>query len=94
MMQLITADFFGSSIGEIAEMHRLRYRVFKERLDGNVQVSGDMEIDAFDALQPLLLATACRRWAHPGLRALASFHRLHDASRYFSRSLGRSMRSR
>ncbi|NUU42560.1 acyl-homoserine-lactone synthase [Tardiphaga robiniae] len=55
MIQLITADYFGSFIGEIAEMHRLRYRVFRERLDWDVQVSGDMEIDAFDALQPCYL---------------------------------------
>lgn len=55
MMQLITAEYYGSFIGEIAEMHRLRYRVFRERLDWDVQVSGDMEIDAFDALQPCYL---------------------------------------
>ena len=55
MIQLIAAEYFGSFIGEIAEMHRLRYRVFKERLDWDVQVSGDMEIDAFDALQPCYL---------------------------------------
>src|SRR6266446_3198612 len=55
MMQLITADYFGSFIDEIAEMHRLRYRVFRERLDWEVQVSGDMEIDGFDALQPCYL---------------------------------------
>ena len=36
-------------------MHRLRYRVFKERLDWDVQVSGDMEIDEFDALHPAYL---------------------------------------
>ncbi|QND72913.1 acyl-homoserine-lactone synthase [Tardiphaga robiniae] len=55
MMQVITAEYFGSFLGEIAEMHRLRYRVFRERLDWDVQVSGDMEIDAFDALQPSYL---------------------------------------
>jgi len=55
MMQLITAEYFGSFVGEIAEMHRLRYRVFRERLDWEVQVSGDMEIDGFDALQPCYL---------------------------------------
>ena len=55
MMQLITADHFGNFIDEIAEMHRLRYRVFRERLDWEVQVSGDMEIDEFDALQPCYL---------------------------------------
>jgi acyl homoserine lactone synthase len=55
MMQLITADYFGSFIGEIAEMHRLRYRVFRERLNWEVHVSGDLEIDVFDALQPCYL---------------------------------------
>lgn len=55
MMQLITASYYGDFVGEIAEMHRLRYRVFKERLDWEVQVSGDMEIDGFDALHPAYL---------------------------------------
>lgn len=72
MMQLITADYSGNFIGEISEMHRLRYRVFRERLDWDVQVSGDMEIDAFDALQPCYLlqragdglGTASARGAH------------------------------
>lgn len=55
MIQLIKAEYYGNFIGEIAEMYRLRYRVFKERLDWDVQVSGDMEIDTFDALQPCYL---------------------------------------
>jgi N-acyl-L-homoserine lactone synthetase len=44
MTQLVTHD-----------MHRLRYRVFKERLGWDVQVSGGMEIDEFDALHPAYL---------------------------------------
>lgn len=55
MMQLIVSDYYGDFIDEIAEMHRLRKRVFNERLDWDVQVSGDMEIDEFDALQPVYL---------------------------------------
>jgi N-acyl-L-homoserine lactone synthetase len=55
MMQLITADHFGNFVDEIAEMHRLRHRVFRERLDWEVRVSGDMEIDKFDALRPCYL---------------------------------------
>jgi N-acyl-L-homoserine lactone synthetase len=55
MMQLITADYYGGFIGELANMHRLRYRVFKERLDWDVQYSGDMEIDEFDRLHPAYL---------------------------------------
>jgi len=37
------------------EMHRLRYRVFKQRLDWDVETSGDMEMDEFDALHPAYL---------------------------------------
>jgi N-acyl-L-homoserine lactone synthetase len=55
MMQLITADYYSSFIEAVTEMHRLRYRVFKERLDWDVQFSGDMEIDEFDALHPAYL---------------------------------------
>jgi hypothetical protein len=55
MMQLITGECYGNFINELAEMHRLRYRVFKERLDWDVQFSGDMEIDEFDALHPAYL---------------------------------------
>jgi acyl homoserine lactone synthase len=36
-------------------MHRLRYRIFKERLGWDVQVSGDMEVDEFDGCHPLYL---------------------------------------
>ena len=55
MMYMITSDRFGEFAGEIAEMHRLRYRVFKERLNWDVTVSGDMEIDEYDALGPIYL---------------------------------------
>jgi acyl homoserine lactone synthase len=55
MIQLITAEYYGQFIRELAEMHRLRYRVFKERLEWDVQVSGDMEVDLFDALHPAYL---------------------------------------
>ena len=52
MIQLITREHYGEFVEELAEMHRLRYRVFKERLGWDVQVSGGMEIDEFDALCP------------------------------------------
>jgi acyl homoserine lactone synthase len=55
MMYMITSDRFGEFANEIAEMHRLRYRVFKERLDWDVTTSGDMEIDEYDALNPIYL---------------------------------------
>lgn len=55
MIQLITADRYGEFVDRLAEMHRLRYRVFKQRLGWDVEVSGDMEVDAFDALHPMYL---------------------------------------
>jgi acyl homoserine lactone synthase len=55
MLQLISPDRYGEFIDDLAEMHRLRYRIFKERLGWDVQVSGDMEIDEFDACRPVYL---------------------------------------
>ncbi|HVB18372.1 MAG TPA: acyl-homoserine-lactone synthase [Stellaceae bacterium] len=55
MMQLITSELYGEFVNELAAMHRLRYRVFKDRLHWDVQVSGDLEIDEFDALHPAYL---------------------------------------
>jgi acyl homoserine lactone synthase len=55
MMQVITPEFYGAFAEELSEMHRLRCRVFKGRLDWDVQTSGDMEVDEFDALHPVYL---------------------------------------
>lgn len=55
MMLLITLRGYGEFVDELTEMHRLRYRVFKERLGWDVQTSGGMEIDEFDALHPAYL---------------------------------------
>jgi acyl homoserine lactone synthase len=55
MIQLITQESYGEFADALIEMHRLRYRVFRGRLDWEVQVSGDMEIDEFDALHPAYL---------------------------------------
>jgi acyl homoserine lactone synthase len=55
MMQLITAEYYSQFINDISDMHRLRLRVFGQRLDWDVQISGDMEIDEFDALHPVYL---------------------------------------
>ena len=55
MIQLITADRYGEFLDQLAEMHRLRYRVFKQRLDWAMETSGDMESDEFDGLRPSYL---------------------------------------
>jgi N-acyl-L-homoserine lactone synthetase len=55
MMYMVDQKCFGAFAREIGEMHRLRYRVFKERLNWDVTVSGNMEIDEYDALNPIYL---------------------------------------
>ena len=45
----LTRQTFGRNVDLVAGMHRLRGRVFKDRLDWDVTVSGDMEIDSYDA---------------------------------------------
>jgi len=46
---------FGTNLDLLAAMFRLRRRVFKERLDWTVSVSGDLELDVYDALNPTYL---------------------------------------
>jgi N-acyl-L-homoserine lactone synthetase len=55
MMQLISPNDYGNFVNDLAEMHRLRYRVFKQRLDWSVRTCGDMEADEFDVLRPVHL---------------------------------------
>ena len=55
MIQLITSSHHDDFADDLAEMHRLRFRVFKGRLDWDVQVRGDKEMDQFDALDSAYL---------------------------------------
>lgn len=55
MMQLITPENYAQFTDALADMHRLRFRVFKERLDWAVNAENGMERDRFDALKPAYL---------------------------------------
>lgn len=55
MLVLVTPDRYGSFVDELTQMYELRYRVFKDRLDWDVETAADMEADSFDALQPIYL---------------------------------------
>ncbi|MBZ0260125.1 MAG: hypothetical protein K8F90_05965 [Hyphomicrobiales bacterium] len=55
MMQLIEPEDYAQFTNAIADMHRLRFRVFKERLDWAVHAEEGMERDRFDALEPAYL---------------------------------------
>lgn len=55
MILLIEPGWRESFADEIGQMHRLRHRVFKGRLDWEVQTAGGFELDRFDALGPYYL---------------------------------------
>jgi N-acyl-L-homoserine lactone synthetase len=55
MIQLIAPASYEDFSDTLIEMYRLRHRVFKLRMAWDVQTSGDMEIDDFDALHPTYL---------------------------------------
>ncbi len=55
MLLLIRQARCAAFADEIDQMHRLRYRVFRERLDWEVTTCGELEIDAYDTLNPYYL---------------------------------------
>ncbi|MEM7525782.1 MAG: acyl-homoserine-lactone synthase [Pseudomonadota bacterium] len=50
MFVYITPTNRGAFVDALAEMHRLRKRVFHDRLGWDVQLVGDQEVDIFDAM--------------------------------------------
>ena len=60
MLHLITPECFGEFKDELAAMHRLRRRVFEERLGWDVEIIGDQEIDSFDSHHPTYLVQCDR----------------------------------
>lgn len=52
MIQLITKPWYGEFSGTLVAMYQLRHRVFRVRMDWQIQTSGDLEIDEFDGLHP------------------------------------------
>jgi len=55
MLQLVTPADYAHCAEALVEMYRVRFRVFKNRLDWDVAVDGDMEKDAYDDLDPIYL---------------------------------------
>lgn len=46
---------FGQHLDLLTAMYRLRRRVFKDRLDWSASISGDIELDVYDTLNPTYL---------------------------------------
>lgn len=55
MLQLVAPEYHQEFEGLLAEMHRLRSRVFRDRLNWEVAVTDGMEADRFDALAPVYI---------------------------------------
>jgi N-acyl-L-homoserine lactone synthetase len=55
MMLLIAPGYRNAFTSQIMEMHRLRCRVFKERLGWDVDVRDGLEVDRFDQCDPVYL---------------------------------------
>ena len=52
MIRVITPERYSQNAALLRQMHRLRYRVFKQRLDWDVETVGDEEHDHYDRLDP------------------------------------------
>src|SRR5882757_9616759 len=55
MIRIVTKDNAERNVSNLYQMHRLRKAVFKDRLGWDVTVSGELEVDEFDALGPSYL---------------------------------------
>src|SRR6202051_1047470 len=52
IIRLVTKDNAERHLGSLDQMHRIRKAVFKDRLGWDVTVSGEFEVDQYDALGP------------------------------------------
>jgi N-acyl-L-homoserine lactone synthetase len=60
MIRIVTKDNAEGHISNLYQMHRLRKTVFKDRLGWDVTVSGELEVDEYDALRPRYLLSIDR----------------------------------
>jgi acyl homoserine lactone synthase len=60
MIRIVTKDNAERHLGSLHQMHRIRKVVFKDRLGWDVNVSGGLEIDEYDALGPNYLLSIDR----------------------------------
>jgi N-acyl-L-homoserine lactone synthetase len=53
MITVLSKENVGHHVSSLYQMHRLRKQVFSDRLGWSVAVSGDLEVDEYDALAPV-----------------------------------------
>jgi acyl homoserine lactone synthase len=60
MIRIVTKDNAKRHVSSLHQMHRIRKAVFKDRLGWDVTVSGELEVDEYDALGPSYLLSIGR----------------------------------
>jgi len=60
MIRIVTKDNADRHVDHLLQMHRIRKAVFKDRLGWDVTVSGEFEVDEYDALGPSYLLSIDR----------------------------------
>src|SRR3981189_3971755 len=60
MIRVVTKYHAERHVGSLYQMHRIRKAVFKDRLGWDVTVSGEFEVDEYDALGPSYLLSIDR----------------------------------
>jgi acyl homoserine lactone synthase len=66
MIRIVTQDNARHYVSSLHQMHRIRKAVFKDRLGWDVTVSGELEVDEYDALGPSYLLSMDRYGAVNG----------------------------
>lgn len=61
MITVLDKNNLGHHLSRVLEMHRLRKEVFHDRLGWSVAVSGDLEVDEYDALGPVYVLSETPR---------------------------------
>src|SRR3982074_3944415 len=61
MIRIVTKDNAESHLRNLYQMHRIRKAVFKDRLGWDVAVSGELEVNEYDTLEPSYLLSIDRR---------------------------------
>jgi len=60
MIRIVTKDNAERNVSNLYDMHRIRKAVFKDRLGWDVTVTGELEVDEYDALGPSYLLSMDR----------------------------------
>lgn len=72
MIELIAPQHHGEFADVLEEMHRLRCRVFHQRLEWDVHIADGLETDRFDRLEPVYLLSRARGHLQGCVRLLPS----------------------